>query len=264
MAPSTVQNTSEPVYFFSAREHPHGIFSQWQKCTFTDPDYPDIKFNATEQYMMYRKATTFDDANTAAKILAAKGSGAQKALGREVKGFTDEIWNPVRRRIVKRGNYLKFTQNEKFKKVLLETGDRLLVEASPKDPIWGIGYSAAEAKTIPRKKWGKNYLGKALMKARKKIRAEDAGEEEEDEEDDDSDQEEADDQPKALNSSTTSKRKYDSIIIEDSDDESTPAKKSRIDTTEGENKKEEQPTKDELIEISIKEATETSMIKGSK
>jgi ribA/ribD-fused uncharacterized protein len=247
MAPSTATDTSNPIYFYSTNERPHGIFSQFQKCTFTDPDYPDIKFNTAEQYMMYNKALTFKDSDignsdVAARILGAKGSKNQKALGRLVKGFNDKTWDPVKCGIVQRGNYLKFTQNEKFKNILLETGDRLLVEASDQDKIWGIGYTAANAKRVSRDKWGQNLLGIALMKVRDKIRAADAGEKEEegDEEVDESDQEtmdeEADEQPErlhtTLNSTTTTKRKYDTINIEDSDDEpskpkTTASKKAR-------------------------------------
>lgn len=289
MAPSTATDTSDPIYFYSTNERPHGIFSQFQKCTFTDSDYPVIKFNTAEQYMMYNKALTFKDSHignpdVAAKILDAKGSKAQKALGRLVKGFDEKIWDPVKCRIVERGNYLKFTQNEKFKNILLETGDRLLVEASDKDKIWGIGYTAANAKRVSRDKWGQNLLGIALMSVRKKIRAEDAGEEG-DEEADDSDQEtmdeEADEQPEylphTLNSSTTKKRKYDTTTIEDSDDEPSqpkaiPSKKVRTKVIADEDEQfyhtlgatKGKHTEDDLLEILTKKAAEDLMINSGK
>lgn len=279
MAPSITNDTSEPVYFYGLREKPYGIFSQWQKCTFTDPKYPDIKFNTAEQYMMYGKAQTFNDPDSAGKILLAKTSKDQKALGRKVKNFDEKIWDDVKLGIVERGNYLKFAQNENFKKVLLDTGDRLLVEASDKDKIWGIGFTAAKAKTVERKKWGQNLLGIALMNARKKIRAEDAGEQG-DGEVDESDQEatdqeatdeEADEQSKILDSSTTTrKRKHDSIAIEDSDDESTEpktinSKKICIGMTAEDilgGNKSKQP-EDDLLEMPTKKAAEDSMIHGS-
>ncbi|KEQ76030.1 DUF1768-domain-containing protein, partial [Aureobasidium namibiae CBS 147.97] len=172
-------DTSGPVYFFSVRDRVYGIFSQWQKCTFTDPNYPDIKFNNAEQYMMYAKAQTFNNPDIAAEILVAKTSKDQKALGRNVKPFSDAVWDPVKFGIVERGNYLKFSQNDRFKRVLLDTGDKLLVEASKNDSIWGIGFTATTAKTVPREKWGQNLLGIALMNVRKKIRDEEAGEEDE-------------------------------------------------------------------------------------
>jgi ribA/ribD-fused uncharacterized protein len=251
MASSTAKDTSDPIYFFSAREQPHGIFSQWQRCTFTDPNYPDIKFHGTEQFMMYGKALTFKDSDIgnsdiAAKIIDAKTSKAQKALGRDLKGFSEKIWDTVKCGIVERGNYLKFTQNERFKKVLLETGDRLLVEASKNDKIWGVGYNATDAKRVSRDKWGQKLLGIALMNVRQRIRAEDAGEEggeEVDESDQETMDEEADEQPEhlptTLNSSTTRKRKYDTITIEDSDDEPSEPKKTAPKKTRTESTAEE-------------------------
>jgi ribA/ribD-fused uncharacterized protein len=231
MAPSTAKDTSEPIYFYSTTERPHGIFSQFQKCTFTDPKHPDINFNTAEQYMMYNKAQTFNNPDIASQILVAKTSGDQKDLGRKVRDFKDAVWDPVKLGIVERGNYLKFSQNEEYKKVLLETGDRLLVEAAGNDKIWGIGYNAASAKRVSRDRWGQNLLGIALINVRTKIRNEDAGEngsERVDESDQDTTDDEADKQSERLratvNSSTTKKRKHDSIAIEDSDDESTAPK----------------------------------------
>jgi len=241
MTSSTPKDTSEPVYFFSVRDRVYGIFSQWQKCTFTDPNYPGIKFNAAEQYMMYGKAQTFNNPDIAAQILIAKTSKDQKALGRSVKPFSDAVWDPVKFGIVERGNYLKFSQNDKFKKVLLDTGDKLLVEASKNDSVWGIGFTATTAKTVPRQKWGQNLLGISLMNVREKIRDEEAGEEDEEVDESDSNEEatdeEDDEQPETLDSSTTTrKRKHDSIAIEDSDDEpiepeTAPSKKTRTDMT---------------------------------
>ncbi|KAI4754995.1 hypothetical protein E4T52_13735 [Aureobasidium sp. EXF-3400] len=289
MARSTATDTSDPIYFYSTNERPHGIFSQFQKCTFTDPNYPDIKFHGTEQFMMYGKALTFKDSDIgnsdiAAKIIDAKTSKAQKALGRDLKGFSDKIWDTVKLGIVERGNYLKFTQNERFKKVLLETGDRLLVEASKNDKIWGIGYGATDAKRVSRDKWGQNLLGIALMKVRDKIGAEEA-KEEGDEEVDDSDQEttdeeadeETDEQPKTLNSSTVSKRKYDTITIEDSDDEpskpeTTASKKARTKSIADEDEQihhtigstKGKHTEDDLLGILTKKAADDSMINSGK
>ncbi|KAI5203140.1 hypothetical protein E4T39_04398 [Aureobasidium subglaciale] len=227
MAPSSkkqkVEDTTEPIYFYGVSERPYGIFSQFQKGLFTDPNHPSARFNCAEQYMMYSKAQTFNNHDIAAKILTTTASSAQKKLGRQIKGFKDEIWDKVKCGIVERGNYLKFSQNEKFKKVLLETEDRELVEAASNDKIWGIGYTAAGAKKVSREQWGQNLLGIALMNVRRKIRAEEAGEEEDeddeatesanqtsDEEDDPSD-EEVENVPAATKSSATRKRKHDSI-----------------------------------------------------
>ena len=78
-------------------------------------------------------------------------------------------------KIVTQGTYLKFTQNEELKTKLLKTFERELVEASPFDKIWGVGFGAKRAPEM-REKWGANLLGQALMNVRKRIRLEEEGE----------------------------------------------------------------------------------------
>lgn len=118
--------------------------------------------------MMYRKAILFDDAATASEILGTSDPRAQKALGRAVSGFDEATWCEARSRIVEEGNYWKFKNDPT---VLLGSGERELVEASPRDRVWGVGFGAVRAPT-ERARWGLNLLGKALMEARKRLREE--------------------------------------------------------------------------------------------
>jgi ribA/ribD-fused uncharacterized protein len=77
-------------------------------------------------------------------------------------------------RIVEEGNYHKFTISEdaeSLRAMLLATGERELVEASPMDRIWGVGFAADNAGQN-RVRWGQNLLGKALMNVRAKLREE--------------------------------------------------------------------------------------------
>ena len=122
---------------------------------------------------MYQKAVLFNDQEVANTIALEPEPRKQKALGRKVKGFNDKKWNAKREKIVEDGNWWKFTRSKEddLKKMLLETGDRILVEASPYDRIWGVGYSAANAEAN-RGNWGENLLGKALMRVRDRIHAE--------------------------------------------------------------------------------------------
>ena len=46
-----------------------------------------------------------------------------------------------------------------------------ITQAAPRDRIWGVGFGAANA-PANRERWGLNLLGKALMHARDRIRAE--------------------------------------------------------------------------------------------
>ncbi len=68
---------------------------------------------------------------------------------------------------VRSANIAKFSQNPELKKLLLETGDRAFVEASPFDKIWGIGLTANKPAAYDRARWkGLNLLGDILNEVR--------------------------------------------------------------------------------------------------
>ena len=121
--------------------------------------------------MMYHKALLMGDTEVAAKILASENSHPSRAktLGREVRDFDLELWKREADRVVEEGNVRKFEQNDELKQILLGTEARQLIEASPDDKIWGIGYNSLEAEGNEAS-WGNNGLGKALMKARQRLR----------------------------------------------------------------------------------------------
>lgn len=151
--------------FFSERDH----FSNWYRCDF---EVKGVGFNCMEQLMMFAKAKLFGDDDTAAKILAATHPRDQKALGRRVAGYVDEVWAERRVRIVVQGCYAKFSQNTALSQALLGTGDTTLVEASPYDPIWGVGLGEHDPRILDPKQWrGQNLLGIALMEVRAKLKA---------------------------------------------------------------------------------------------
>ena len=105
------------------------------------------------------------------RIIAAAHPSQAKNLGREVQGFTQSTWEQHRFDIVVRGNIAKFGQNPALKTFLLNTGHRILVEASPTDRIWGIGWSENDPQTQNPEQWrGLNLLGFALMVARSQLR----------------------------------------------------------------------------------------------
>mmetsp|Transcript_7756 Transcript_7756/g.15397 ORF Transcript_7756/g.15397 Transcript_7756/m.15397 type:complete len:406 (+) Transcript_7756:93-1310(+) len=136
-------------------------FSQWHTCNFRDPE-DGVMYNCCEQYMMAKKASLFKDTESLGKILSSLSPGAQKALGRKVKNFDDSLWRAHRLAIVTRGNYLKFSQNPDLQKFLLQTGTRVIVEAS-RDAVWGSGKSRGHPKEFDQISWGVNLLGLALM-----------------------------------------------------------------------------------------------------
>ncbi|GII97455.1 NADAR family protein [Sinosporangium siamense] len=141
-----------------------GCLSQWWPCVFTEDGHT---FVSAEHYMMAHKAWLFGDTETAARILASPHPGQAKSLGRAVKDFDEAHWAAHRFGIVVRGNVAKFGQSPALKDYLLGTGDRVLVEASPLDRVWGIGLTASDPRAASAGTWlGLNLLGFALMEAR--------------------------------------------------------------------------------------------------
>lgn len=68
------------------------------------------------------------------------------------------------------GNIAKFSQYPELKTYLLGTGDRILVEASPVDKIWGVGLAKDDDKIHNPNNWqGLNLLGFALMQVRDEL-----------------------------------------------------------------------------------------------
>ena len=161
------------IFFWGHRAAKDGsisksCFSQWWPCEFSDQDHT---YRNAEQYMMAEKARLFNDQEIRAKILQNSEPGKIKALGREIQHFQQEIWDQEKFNIVKRGNYLKFSQNEDLKEFLLGTKERILVEASPVDKIWGIGLAEDNPAVDNPFLWkGENLLGFALMEVREELR----------------------------------------------------------------------------------------------
>jgi ribA/ribD-fused uncharacterized protein len=145
-----------------------GPFSQWAKYSFV---IDGVTYVTCEQYMMAEKARLFKDGETEAKILATANPRKQKELGRQVKGFDQAAWDAVCVEVVYRGNLAKFSQNPELLELLLATGDKIIAEASPVDPIWGIGMAEDNPSVTDMSLWGKNLLGNVIMRIRETLLA---------------------------------------------------------------------------------------------
>jgi ribA/ribD-fused uncharacterized protein len=146
-----------------------GCLSRWWPAEFT---VDGATFRSAEHYMMWRKAKLFGDDDTAARVVAAGHPRQAKMLGRRVRDFDEPTWLAHRYEIVVDASVAKFGQHPHLREFLLRTGDRVLVEASPTDRIWGIGLAASDARTGDPAQWiGLNLLGFALMQARAMLRA---------------------------------------------------------------------------------------------
>ena len=118
-----------------------GYLSQWWKSEFK---IDGVKYNCCEQYMMAEKARLFNDYEILKEILECTDPNKIKSLGRKIKNFDSDIWDKNCFNIVKKGNYAKFSQNEKLKNLLLNYTCDIIVEASPLDKIWGVGLDSKD------------------------------------------------------------------------------------------------------------------------
>lgn len=160
------------VYFWGHQPPADGsvgpsCLSQWWPSPFR---VEGVTYPTAEHYMMAEKARLFGDEDAVERILASVHPNEVKAIGRAVRNFVGEIWDDRRFGIVVRGNLAKFGQHEDLKSFLLGTRERVLVEASPVDRIWGIGLAASDPKAGDPEAWrGLNLLGFALMDVRERI-----------------------------------------------------------------------------------------------
>lgn len=144
-----------------------GVLSQWWPAPFS---VDGVRYATAEHFMMAEKARVFGDRATRDRILAARDPSAAKTLGRRVQGFDRELWEERRFGIVVAGNRAKFTQHPDLGAYLAATVGQVLVEASPEDRIWGIGFDADHPAAGDPHRWpGLNLMGFALMTVRSSL-----------------------------------------------------------------------------------------------
>jgi ribA/ribD-fused uncharacterized protein len=68
-------------------------------------------------------------------------------------------WHEVKLSIMRRADWAKFTQHPDLTELLLAPGNAELVEDSPSEPFWGIGFDGQ----------GGNWAGRILMEVRQKL-----------------------------------------------------------------------------------------------
>ncbi|XP_048757941.2 uncharacterized protein LOC125668165 isoform X2 [Ostrea edulis] len=158
------KDKKENFEYFFGKQSP---FSNFHTAKF---QVDKITYCCSEQYMMHQKAVTFKDGVHAHEIMRATDPVKMKNLGRQVKNFNADYWGRSSERILKKGVKAKFLQNGHLKKALIITFPRILVEAAPRDRLWGIGCGANNIKAHCRTTWrGKNKLGYLLTEVRNEI-----------------------------------------------------------------------------------------------
>ena len=166
------QTNVDYLFFWGHRPSRDGsiiktCMSQWWPSEFTENN---VLYKTAEHYMMAQKALLFNDHEIFERILQKESPKDVKDLGRQIRNFNLEIWDQHKFQLVKQGNVLKFSQNEQLKHFLKQTKNKVLVEASPVDKIWGIGLTEDDANAHNPIAWkGENLLGFALMEVRDQL-----------------------------------------------------------------------------------------------
>lgn len=155
--------TDDYVAFYGKRD----IYSNFYPCEFVHDGHT---FNCSEQCFMYLKAMHFNDPDIAWKILITRSPFDQKQLGKQVRGFTEQAWAKVRKQAMVTACYAKFSQNDLLGRALLLTKNKLLIEASRSDTIWGVGLNEYDPSVGNPEQWrGMNLLGESLMEVRQRL-----------------------------------------------------------------------------------------------
>ena len=152
--------TNTHIYFWSDKD----FLSNFYPSSFIVDNY---NYRFVEEYIMRQKALLFKDDDILNKIEKANTPYAIKKLGRQVKNFDNITWLEYRDKILYDGLFEKFNQNKDLKKLLLDTNNKILVEASKYDTIYGVGLEESNDNILNEEKWkGENLLGKTLMLVR--------------------------------------------------------------------------------------------------
>ncbi|MER6438786.1 NADAR family protein [Streptomyces sp. NPDC001185] len=160
------------LHFWGHRPQPDGrvgasCLSQWWPSPFV---VDGVSYATAEHWMMAAKARIFGDAAAELRALEAPNPALAKKAGRLVRGFDDPVWERERFAVVVEGSVHKFAAHPALRAFLLGTGERVLVEASPMDRVWGIGLAADDERASDPRRWrGTNLLGFALMAARERL-----------------------------------------------------------------------------------------------
>jgi ribA/ribD-fused uncharacterized protein len=161
----------EPILFFGADES-KGEYRHFSNMSEHKITIDDVEYKTVEHYVQAMKAREFEDEEMYKKIVATKTPKSAKAIGQKIANFKPEVWDKKKDDVMEKAVRTKFVQHPTLRNMLLETGDKIIGEANPRDTYWGIGTSMNLGRAKSPSKWrGKNMLGKLMMKLRDDFRA---------------------------------------------------------------------------------------------
>ena len=129
-----------------------------------------VRYHTSEQYIVEQKALLFGDINTANLVKSLSSPVHMKWRGKGVEGFNRAVWHKNAPSLILPGLRAKFEQVNVCRALLLATGARLIVEASPHDKFWGVGLGLRDERLWDQKSHqGRNMMGNLLMTVRREI-----------------------------------------------------------------------------------------------
>lgn len=156
-----MRTTDTHIYFWGGKNN---VFSNFYEVYVL---HKGKIFFSSEHAFMYEKAITFGDEKAAKSIRSLRSPRDVKKIGRLVVGFDEAIWDRKKFDVMYNVLYSKFMILGGLRKDLKDTANRILVEASPLDLEWGVGFRENDDRILDERNWfGKNLLGLALMKVR--------------------------------------------------------------------------------------------------
>lgn len=145
------------IKFYKVNDE-YGCFSNFSKHPF---ELEGKRWATSEIYFQAKK---FEGTEHEEIIRSMTNSLEAAKYGRNRKLPLRTDWEDVKDEIMRKAVIAKFSQNEDIKEILLQTGNKKIIEATTDDYYWGCGTDGT----------GKNMLGEILMEVRQLLRDKEA------------------------------------------------------------------------------------------
>ena len=144
------------IYFYKVSD-PYGCFSNF---SLHPIEVEGLYWQTVEHYYQAQKFVATENERLIQVIRDAQTPMEAAQIGRDRTLKLRCDWEEVKQQVMWQGVLTKFLTHPDIQAILLDTGERLIVEDSPTDYYWGCGQD----------KTGQNQLGKILMNVRQEIR----------------------------------------------------------------------------------------------
>jgi ribA/ribD-fused uncharacterized protein len=151
----TMRSKSNVLGFYgNSRGRPYACFSNFAEAPVAEPfefQLPDglipegadrrlfpspMVVDFSEKAIMMCKAAAMADSESYHAIATSHTPRSAKAKGRQVYPFDEDRWQSVVCHVAREVIWQKFSQTPRLSKILLETGDRIIAEATRRDVVW--------------------------------------------------------------------------------------------------------------------------------